>query len=686
DFGANELSRESGMSLYRLNHRLNRIKGKTTNQFIRELRLQKALEMLQDGALTISEIAYRTGFSSPSYFISCFHEYFGYPPGKLLKEGFGSREESKPVPEELEPEQTKSTRRTFIFATAAILILAFIIYLGITLFAGDVSNRNRTPETIPEKSVAILPFRNLSDNTSDQYLYDGLMEEIFNNLSKVKELRVISRTSVEQYRNSTKTIPVIGKELDVNYIVEGSGQKVGRSFRIRIQLIEVSTDRHIWGDSYQRVMKNTKRFFRIQSLVAQNIASELKSRLTPAEKQLIDKVPTLSNTAFESYLKANEYQKDYENTRSMSSYQAAANLYNAAIEKDSAFARAYTGLAFLHWKRYYYENYFKEGFLDSCLVLAGKALSYDDKLDEAYFIKGQFYRANGDSEEALKNYDKALEINPNYYAAYEWKSYIFLWVLDDYVKGLENNYKALNLVRGQDRPKILRYMGRIYIDAGFPEKARNCYDEALVLDGRIASWWGNTSWIEFSLGNFEEALKLKKQHERIDSASYLESANLLGYYCVFSDRNEEAYDQAREVVDKYQKAGALNLARSHRVGYAFWNVGKKREAEEYFRQQIRYGEEDIKLSRGQERSKAAQYDLACTFAFLGEKGKAYKYLDEFSKKNTFPLWWVTMIKHEQCFNNIRNEERFSNIVKTIESKHLAEHERVRKWLEEQGML
>ena len=153
------------------------------------------------------------------------------------------------------------------------------------IFSGNISADGGNTVINPEKSIAVLPFRNLSEDITDQYVYDGIMEEIFNSLTKIHQLRVISHTSVEQYRNTTKTISEIGKELDVNYIVEGSGQKFGSTFRLRVQLIEVSTDKHIWAKSYQQRMKDTKRFFRIQSRIAQNIASELKATITPDGKE-----------------------------------------------------------------------------------------------------------------------------------------------------------------------------------------------------------------------------------------------------------------------------------------------------------------------------------------------------------------------------------------------------------------
>jgi tetratricopeptide (TPR) repeat protein len=122
-----------------------------------------------------------------------------------------------------------------------------------------------------------------------------------------------------------------------------------------------------------------------------------------------------------------------------------------------------------------------------------------------------------------------------------------------------------------------------------------------------------------------------------------------------------------------------------RIGYVFWQVGKYDEAENYFNQQIKYGEESIKLKRSGVAG-SFYYDLAATYAFLGNKEKAYQYLDEFNKSGECPLIWVSLIKHDPLFNSIRNEEQFQKIIQDLVAKNQAEHERVRKWLEENNML
>jgi hypothetical protein len=124
--------------------------------------------------------------------------------------------------------------------------------------------------------------------------------------------------------------------------------------------------------------------------------------------------------------------------------------------------------------------------------------------------------------------------------------------------------------------------------------------------------------------------------------------------------------------------------RSHRAGYAFWQAGRRNEGEYYFTQQIKYSEESIKLNRITAQRKAAQYDLEAPYAFLNNKSLAYKYLDDCAERSTFPLVWITLIKHDLLFSGLRDEERFKDIIHKVEVKYLAEHERVGRWLAESG--
>jgi len=555
--------------------------------------------------------------------------------------------------------------------------ISFVVIVGLIVL--NIIPRANTKKEILEKSIAVLPLEYLSEDPAKAYLANGVLDAITGHLSMIEGLRVMPRTSVEQYRENKKSAKEIGEELNVSYLIEGSFLMIEDQVKLTIQLVVAEEGDHVFFREYDI---NYSDIIAVQSEVVQTIAKEIEIAITPDEKQLIEKIPTADLTAYNLYLKANDYYYEYLKTFDQSFYQNADRLYNAALEIDSAFAKAYVGLANLNWEKQFSEGYFSESFLDSCLVLINTALSFDDQLDEAYILKGRYYQENGLFDEAIYNYNKAIKINPNYYSAYEYKRRIYLFLEPDILKCIDNSHKALSLIRGDERPNLLRRLGRVYVDVGFIEKAKQYYQEAFALDGNKAIYLASLAWIEISLENYEEAYKLWKQSDEIDSTF----RRGIFFYNLAPGHKEEAYELAQKYVEFFEKSGGLNLFESHQVGYAFWQVGKYKEAENYFNQQIKYGKESIKLNRDIAQWGAAQYDLVCTYAFLGDTAKAFQYLDEFDKINTYQLFWIGYAKHNPFITSIRNEERYQKTLQNIEAKYQAEHERVRQWLEENEML
>jgi len=583
-------------------------------------------------------------------------------------------EESKP--EKKQPVETRAsikTQKRRLIVLFSGTILALVIVIVVLVVFNVIGSKKKTREL--EKSIAVLPFKNDSPEQERMYFINGTMEAILNNLCKIKDLRVPGRTSVEQYRDNPKPIPTIAKELNVSYILEGSGHRDGNNVRLFVQLLDGKKDKHLWSKTYDTKIED---IFSMQSEIAQFIAEEIKAIITPEEKQLIEKIPTADLTAYDLYLTANNYREDFSKTRNLDSYQKAVSLYLASIDIDSAFARAYTGLAFAYWERYYWESYFQENFMDSCLVLANIGLSLDKQLDEAYFIKGRYYEVNGQIEEALENYDKTLKINPNYYAAYEKKGWVLTSNKNDYVNGIDNFNNALNRIHGKERSLLLRNLAFAYKDIGFFDKARYYYNEAFTLDSNKAANFSHLYILAAVEEKLDEALEIERKHQEIDSTYIPQS--IIDYV-----DKDEAYNIAIRIIDYYKKSGEPNLQTSHRVGFALWRVGKIKEARKYLDQQIKYCEESIQLKRDIAHWKAAYYDLAITYAFLGNKEKAYQYLDELNKGNTCQIRYIIFLKHDPPLESIRSEERFQKILQNYEAKYQAEHERVRKWLEEQGV-
>jgi TolB-like protein/AraC-like DNA-binding protein/Tfp pilus assembly protein PilF len=667
-FGPEELARETGMSHSTLNRKLKTISNQNVSQFIREIRLKKGKELLLNEDLTIAEIAYRVGFGSPTYFNKCFHRYFGYAPGEMRN----YNPEEEPAKQIVEPPTKKGIRPKIMVGIAVILVV--LIPLSYFLIKSAVN------ETIRDKSIAVLPFKYLSDETEKQYLVDGLMDAVLTNLSKIRDLRVVSRTSVEQYRESHKSAKEIGREQNVAYLLEGSFQKENNQVRLILQLIKTRNENHVWSEIYDRQWKD---IFTVQSEVAEAVASELQVAITPEERQRIRKIPTTNLTAYDFYLRGkDELERDrISNNGDSIALKKAKYHFQKALELDSTFALAYTGLADVYYRKNFWKTYLSEHFMDSVLILANKALTYDIQCSDAYGLRAVTYYQIGQLSEALKEIDKILKLDPN-----DWWAYYFLYFfsdnLQDFVGAISNLNEAILRNRGPRLPKLLSKLSGKLTDYGFFDLGKKYNQQALKLDGDTLQYLSNLAWVEYCEGNFEKAYQIEKSIY-IRDTTWIDNFPM---YCSRTGRYEEGNYFELKRNELLKKAGEIELYNSKTIGYYLWQAGRKKEAEFYFDQQIKICEESIRLGRWNALQKGAHFDLAGVYACKGDKEKTYYYLDEVNKNRAFPTWWVILFKHDPLFEPIRQEPRFQKILKDVEAKYQAEHERVGKWLVEQGIM
>ena len=595
-------------------------------------------------------------------------------------------EESK-IPPEVTANKSKKWLITLL-SLVLFIVGAFAIY--------EIIEKNKQVNDIAklEKSIAVLPFINDSPDQDNGYFINGIMDEILNNLQKIKDFRVLSRTSTEQYRSSNLlTIPKIAKELDVNYIVEGSGQKYGNKFVLRVQLIAAKNEKHLWGESFEREIKETSDIIGLQSQIAQTIAEKLKTSITPEEKQLIEKTPTTNLTAYDFYQRGEDELRKYSTDNSNNqALKRAEEMFNKALEYDSSFSLAYLGLASFYMNKYYYKSYFSENFLDSVLILADIALSYDDHLADGYYNRAVYYILNGNTEQALKEYKNALKYNPNYWQAY-WGIGQYVYLMDmknaDYVKALENFEKALNINHGMERPMILRTLGRAYCYyAGFPEWAKYYYQEAFKLDNDTILYFSVLGGLEIQYGYFEEGIEKVLKAYAIDSNN-IYVIGILGIQYFYNRQYKESLSYFNKYTERLRSLDRLLTYRFLHIGYAYWQNGNKKEAEYWFDKQKSFSQKAIKLGRMvvNDPWNGAYPSLASLYAFKGEIEKAYEILRLVDHNSVLPLALVDDLKKfNPYYDSIRNEPEFQKIVREVETKYQAEHERVRKWLEEQGKL
>jgi TolB-like protein/AraC-like DNA-binding protein/Tfp pilus assembly protein PilF len=689
NFGIKELSRETALSQRNINKKLKSISGKTLSQFIRETRLQKAMEMLQNGNVTASEVTYKVGFSSPTYFNTCFHEYFGYSPGTVKKADFETPGELNPAQPSKEKFKKGNAGKIVIYIFALLLIFTVIVFLGYSFFSKTTKDYVGNPVAGTEKSIAVLPFNNQSDSTTNQYFIDGVMEEILTNLSRIHDLRVVSRTSVEQFRESKTSTSEIAKKLHVDYVVEGSGQKYGNSLSLRVQLIDASKDKHIWAESYEQEIGETKDIFKIQSRIAQSIAAELKATITPEEKKLIDKIPTTNLTAYDFYLKAEDEVMGQWPEFKPEAARRKEVLLHKALKCDSTYAQAYASLAGILWIKIDRDssitdiNIFNK-YVDSMLVLTNTALSYDDKLAEAYNIRGVYYGYKGSAKKAGEEYDKAIRINPNYGRAY--LSIALAYQNVDLVKTLENGQKAASLSHGSELLGILKILAYFYYQAGFPEKGNNILLEASKLDVDSAMYKGYLVYYKaIYLGDYKSAIGYYEKRYSRDStdAGVLDN---LGKFYLRLGHYQESLKYYKKYISLLKSRGQSKPPLESNIGYSYLRNGYRKEADFYFDKTIEGYTNPLFRARYVYREIEWDYNLASIYACRGDKGQAYENLKMFDQSQTVSLNWVTSIKNNPLFNSIKNEPEFQKIVRNIEARYQAEHERVRKWLEDQKML
>ena len=602
-----------------------------------------------------------------------------------IKEIINAIKQYNPEHEEISQEVTKpmsaprKNHKTTIIA--GLVIVLVLIVLGF-LFAPKLFK----PSGEIEKSIAVLPFNLLSDEPDKQYLADGMMDAITLHLSKIKDLRVLGRTSTEQYRNPTITLTAIGKELDVSYLLEGSFQKFGDSVRLIVQLIKTGKEGHVWANNYDRSWKNV---FSVQSEVAQSVADELRAVITPEEKALINEIPTANLTAYDFYQRGLEEKTKYQldSTTNKNSIIKADALFHEALKYDSAFAKAYTGLAWIYWEKHYWESYLSANFLDSVLYLCNVALSYDPKLSEAFTIKGDYYREMEEPEQAIKEYTKALKYNPNDYMAYIGKGITYRDF--DFINSIDNFLKAESIYRGPFLVELYKRLGDVFGETGFETKAKDYYQKAFLLSQDSALYFGFFSILKFYYQSYDSAcILLEKAYSLAPNYPNIHWDWDLGYWYMLADKHEESLYHFKKWLEGNRSTNSFEkLLGSHRIGWAYLESGYKSEALDFINNQISYCQKMIETGRVYGSNERIYYDLAGSYALIKEKEKAIENLKKYYDNLSAPsLWMTSSVKHDPLFESIQNDPVFQQIVRDLELKYQQQHERVKKWLEENDML
>ena len=300
----------------------------------------------------------------------------------------------------------------YIVVVGAIVSIT-LFFLGRYSAISGAPRHGEAATGIPEKSIAVLPFDNLSRDPDNAYFAEGVQDEILTRLAKVADLKVISRTSTQHFKSAPDNLPQIAKQLGVAHILEGSVQKAADQVRVNVQLINAMTDAHLWADTYDRKLTD---IFAVESEIAKAIAETLQARLSGAEKSSIAKAPTANPEAYELYLKG----RFFWNKRTGDDLRKSIEYLKQAIAKDPGYALAYAALADSYGLLRFYGGASPAESVVPAEAAAKKALELDDSLAEAHASLGLIATEELEVNRGVNELERAIQLNPNYATAHHW--------------------------------------------------------------------------------------------------------------------------------------------------------------------------------------------------------------------------------------------------------------------------
>ena len=413
-----------------------------------------------------------------------------------------------------------------IVTTALALALGYFIYDKFVTHEPDIipvpaaqtaetsveAGPTADPETIINKfSIAVLPFENRSALEEDEFFVDGIHDDLLSTIAKIGSLKVISRTSVMEYRGTNKKIPVIAKELGVANILEGGIQRSGDQVRINVQLIDAVTDEHLWAEIFDREL-TAENLFAIQSEISLEIANALKTVLSLEEKTRINTMPTDNLQAYDFYLHGRQLMA----TRNVNKLQQAVEEFGKAVVIDPEFALAWVNLADANYLLASYQSMSLEAAIPVMESAISRVMSINTELGEAYVSLAQIHEYYQREDKAEAAYLKAIELSPNYATAYHWYSSFVLG--SSMLRTAEATKLAERAFELDPRSSIISvYLALNYRIQGLLSLAERQYLDLITLDPEFVNVYVALADLYFKdLGKFDKALALYRKASQLD--------------------------------------------------------------------------------------------------------------------------------------------------------------------------
>src|SRR5438045_1171572 len=504
---------------------------------------------------------------------------FGFPVALIFSWAFEITPEGIRLESEIEPNKsiTRRTGRKIVAVTIALAVVAagLFVYQVVRPVGTSLRDVRQIEEGRPggaslpiaNKSIAVLPFDNLSRDPDNAYFCEGVQDEILTRLAKVADLKVISRTSTQHFKSAPDNLPQIAKQLGVMNILEGSVQKANDQVRVNVQLINALTDAHLWADTYDRKLTD---IFAVESEIAKTIADTLQARLTGSEKTEMSKKPTEDPEAYEFYLKG----RFFWNKRTGADLRKAIEYFNQAVARDHNYALAYVGLSDSYLLLPYYGSTSSQEALPPARTAAKKALALDDSLAEAHASLGLLATIELDLNRALSELERAVQLKPNYATAHHWLA--------------------------------LADMTLARFDPAIAEGKR-----AIELDPLSVIINADSSWLYLCARRYDEGEAQARKTLEIDPHFFL-AHYYLGIALQLKGRLSEAISEFQKSSDLNGDPYSLGI-----LGQAYARNGQNEEARKIL----------ARLHEQRNAQRVAPYAMALVYLGLGDKERAIDELD-----------------------------------------------------------
>jgi TolB-like protein/DNA-binding winged helix-turn-helix (wHTH) protein/Tfp pilus assembly protein PilF len=500
------------------------------------------------------------------------------------------------------PQPENHVRRFVVSVLAGLLGGALLLGVFLGFDIGGARGWLRRSSTRPVRSLAVLPLANLSGDPEQEYFVDGMTDELITDLARLGNVRVVSRTSVMRYRKTNKPLSQVGRELNVDAVVEGTVERSGNRVRIRVQLIDAPTDQHLWAQSYDRELHDT---LLLQSEAARDIAREIQLNLTPQQRERLAAVRQVDPDAYEAYLRGIYFS----NRRSAQNFKRAIEYFQQAIAKDPNYALAYSGLAGAFLGQVFTGTPFEE-VREKATWAALKAVEIDPSLPEVHnSLAGIRELYDWDWSGAEKEYQRAIELNQNFAAAHQ--SYaIFLALQGRFDQALSEAQRSQEL--DPLSPFVRTTYCLDFAAARRYEQAIEKCRQALELDPDFLHAHGNLVAIYESMGMYDQTVE-----------EYAITATIAG----------ETPARVTELRNAFKQGGIRS----------FWR-------------------KQLELERRQPGGAADAYEVAAIYCRLGETNQAIEWLQKAYQEHSPHM---EELKEEAAFDNLRSDPRFGDLLRRV---------------------